>query len=233
MAKKKINKQRIRIKSLKVEFDERHINPETGQIEISMTFDLVNDVNQIILTHKNQIMPVQSMVKGYLGETKFRTLSEIPTDKNDFSFNLIKKLQRYDRLVAIDTNSDFFIERKISIGVPFHVIGKISEGEIEWELIPLNQIFALIGESKKIENKNWVQLIKYILAHPNYNSAQKVGLIVDSDLGNLKSYNNGTLPLDEGYYLPPNFEMIYASDRANDNILNQVMLNCHRMSKDF
>ena len=55
MAKKKINKQRIRIKSLKVEFDERHINPETGQIEISMTFDLVNDVNQIILTHKNQI----------------------------------------------------------------------------------------------------------------------------------------------------------------------------------
>ena len=209
MAKKKINKQRIRIKSLKVEFDERHINPETGQIEISMTFDLVNDVNQIILTHKNQIMPVQSMVKGYLGETKFRTLSEIPTDKNDFSFNLI------------------------SIGVPFHVIGKISEGEIEWELIPLNQIFALIGESKKIENKNWVQLIKYILAHPNYNSAQKVGLIVDSDLGNLKSYNNGTLPLDEGYYLPPNFEMIYASDRANDNILNQVMLNCHRMSKDI
>lgn len=66
---------------------------------------------------------------------------------------LNKKLQRYDRLVAIDTNSDFFIERKISIGVPFHVIGKISEGEIEWELIPLNQIFALIGESKNRKQK--------------------------------------------------------------------------------
>lgn len=232
MSKKKKSRKRARIEALTVKLDEQHINPETGRIEVNLFFDIINDVNQIKLAHNDEVIPVQSLLRGYIGEKKFRTLSEIPTDENDFSFNFIKKLKRYDLILAMDTNSAFFKGIKISIGVPLRIIGKISDQEIKWELIPL-QVLVLIGESEKIENKNWVSLIKNLLDLKGFNHDHKIGLIVDSDLGNLKSYNDRTLPIAEEFFLPQNFELIYASDRSNDNILNEIMLTCHRASKEF
>src|SRR5205085_8131592 len=137
----------------------------------------------------NEAVANYSIARSYFGERKPRTLSELLTDSDDYSFNIIKKLQRYDRIVAMDTNSSFYNDKKINLGIACHVIGKIKQNEIEWEFIPINHLFILLGEGEKIENKNWRQLIEYIQKHKNYKQEHKIGIIVDSDLGNLKDYN--------------------------------------------
>ena len=72
-----------------------------------------------------------------------------------------------------------------------------------------------------------------IMKHKNYKPEHRVGLIVDSDLGNLSDFNKRVKPVSDEFYLPTNFELIYASDRANDNILNEVIITCHSISKDI
>lgn len=230
---KKKKQQRKRFEVVSVKLDQSHINPETGRVEINLMFDAVHDEHKVILAHNNQVVDNHSVLTGYIGEKKFRILSELPSERDDHSFDPIKKLKRYDRIVAMDTNSSIQNGKKINLGIAFHVIGKIKQNEIEWELIPINHLFVLLGEGDKIENKNWRQLVEYILKHKNYKPEHKVGLIVDSDLGNLRDYNKQLKPIADEFYLPTNFELIYASDRSNDNILNEVILTCHRVSKEI
>jgi len=225
--------QRKRFEVLSINLSEQYINPETGNIEGSILLDAVNDQHKVILDHNNEAIPNYSITQGYIGEKKFRILSDLPTEDNDYSFNFIKKLKRYDRILAIDTNSIVIKNRKINLGVAFHIIGRINQNEIEWEFIPINHLFVLIGESEKIENKNWQQLIEYIQKHKNYKTVHKIGIIVDSDLGNIIEYNKQRKPLCDNFFLPDNFELIYASDRANDNVLNHAIKKCHSTSKDI
>jgi hypothetical protein len=52
----------------------------------------------------------------------------------------------------------------------------------------------------------------------------KVGMIVDSDLGNLDSYNTQKMPVCSGQMLPNNVTLIYASsDNKNDSIVNRII----------
>ncbi len=230
---KKKKQQRKRFEAVSVKIDKNHVNPKTGRVEINLMFDPVHDEHKVILVHNNKVVDNHSIITGYIGEKKLRTLSELPSDRDDHSLNPIRKLKRYDRIVAMDTNSATQNGRKISLGIACHVVGKIKKDVIEWELTPINHYFVILGEGDKIENKNWRQLIEYIMKHKNYKPEHRVGLIVDSDLGNLSDFNKRVKPVSDEFYLPTNFELIYASDRANDNILNEVIITCHSISKDI
>jgi hypothetical protein len=228
--KKRGKDKHKRFEVLNVQLNEYHVNPETNRVEINLMIDMVNDENKVILAHNGEVVPSDKLVRGYFGENKTRILSEIPCEINDHSLSEIKKLQKYDRIVAIDTNSSFCEKIKINLGIAYHIVGQIHETAIEWELTWINQYFVLVGESEKIENRNWRQLIEFILRHRNYYPQQRIGLVVDSDLGNLKDYNKRTKPLCDNFYLPDNFELIFASDKAADSILNSAIKICHNTS---
>jgi hypothetical protein len=54
-----------------------------------------------------------------------------------------------------------------------------------------------------------------------------IGVIVDSDLGNLPAYNRREKPLSGDFLLPPGFELVYATtDAARDNIASAVLSRC-------
>jgi hypothetical protein len=219
--------QRKRIDALSFEIDESHVNPESGIVELNLHFNLNQQELRASLSHNNQQLESNKQIRGYFGENKVRTLWEIPKDKDDHSLDFLKKLKRYDNILAMDTNSIIIKEEKYSIGIAGHVIGEITETFEKWDFKAIKKLFVLIGEGEKIENRNWKNLIEYILQHPNYNPESKIGIIVDSDLGEISNYNRQSKPIIGDFFLPKNFEFIYASDKAQDNALNAAIKHCH------
>ena len=61
------------------------------------------------------------------------------------------------------------------------------------------------------ENVAWMKVIQFITPDPTHNPNSKIGVVVDSDLGNLPAYNARSIPIYANFYLPENFELIYAS----------------------
>ena len=83
----------------------------------------------------------------------------------------------------------------------------------------------------KPENFGWVLLIEYIQSKSRYQRFEKVGIIVDSDLGNLKSYNSRDKAIFESFYLPEKYQLIYASsDAGKDLFANQMLKYADKVS---
>jgi len=74
------------------------------------------------------------------------------------------------------------------------------------------------------ENLGWMKLIEHIQSEDKYSEYEQIGIIVDSDLENLKSYNSNITPIFDNFYLPQKFQLIYASsDTGKDLFANQML----------
>lgn len=231
MKKSKQNKRKARLDALSVDLTSSHINPLTGKVEINVSFDTVNNEYKVYLDHTGEIISSISQVRGYFGDNKIRTLSEIPKDINDHSIDEFKKLSRYDQIIGIDTNTIVINDTKVSIGIACCLIHEVAEDFNGWGFTPIPNPFPLVYSGNiKIENYNWRELMNYILLHQDYKANHLIGIIVDSDLENLSNYNQRSLPIINNFYLPPNFELIYASDKAMDSPLNGLIKHCHKLA---
>ncbi|OYZ01012.1 MAG: hypothetical protein B7Y37_08950 [Sphingobacteriia bacterium 28-36-52] len=230
MGKKKNKKLKDRFQVLSLEMGEKDINPATGHAEINLRFDLVNGTQDVFNASTGEVIEPVSMAMGYIGEKKFRTTSEIKTNQNTLCFT--QKVNQYKHLVAIDTNSflytfkAFNLEVTLSLGMAFVLL---DNNRIE----PIRHIFATSENSKKPENENWMQLIELLKQNCQCSDPRMVGIVVDSDLGNLADYNSRKLPIFNDYFLPAGYELLYASDKVTDNILNQMIRACHKMATEM
>lgn len=224
--------KKTRINALSIELDESLANPETGEIGINLHFDAKNNEFKATLSHNNELIESTKLIQGYFGKNKIRILSEVPKDPGDNSLDLHKKLNRYDSLLAIDTNSKIVKGTNYSIGFSCQLIKNIKDQKIEWTLKPV-QIFVITGINGKPENRNWKYLIEFIKSHSNYNPKHLIGIIVDSDLGEISDFNKRNKPIIDNFLIPNNIELIFASDRSSDNILNKAIKHCHKLAKLF
>ena len=134
-------------------------------------------------------------------------------------------LERFDFIYAIDTNCKFVSLAKISVT---GVVGGVNNepsipGHTAIRYRPIKCI-ELLNPEGKFENLAWKMVIEGICAAPNFKKTNKIALIVDSDLGNIKSYNSYSKPIFKKFYLPKNFQIIYASsDSGKENIANQMI----------
>lgn len=190
-----------------------------------------NGIEAIIRTDNHEI-PTNS-VKGYRRESKpgfnlKKTNVVTHTSKMEISSNL----QKFDCLIAIDTNSNRKQSPNVHIGAAAQIFSVIDDNKLETEA-EIIKTFTLIGDYDKPENHNWKELITYIISHKNHNSKTKIGLIVDSDLGEIPEYNSREKPIIDNYFLPDNFELIYASaDSSNDEITNQAIAFCDKIASE-
>lgn len=198
-----------------------------------MLIDDINGEYKILKSGTNEAIPSDGMVIGYFGERKIRQLVSIPGAPTDHSLDLLQKLKRFDRIIGIDTNSRQTQDRWIHIGSAVHLAGFQKDDQIEWRTYPINRPFILVGERAKPENENWKGVIEYVRSHKNYRPEHRVALVVDSDLGNLPSYNRREAQIVDGYILPEGFELVYASDRANETVLNKLIQVCHAIADKY
>ena len=50
-----------------------------------------------------------------------------------------------------------------------------------------------------------------------------MGLIVDSDLGNISAYNQRKKPILDPFFLPPNVQLVYATSDAGKSVVNKSL----------
>jgi|GEM_PF-5483183 len=217
---------------LSVQLEETDINPDTGVYEVSVVLDMHNNNSYIINEHTGKVAPNRSIVYGYQGENKFRTTAEISTRKDDHSHCFYLKYHQFKHLVAIDTNSfDCQVAgklTKISLGIAVTLVDEKDAIIIQ----PLRKIFYLINSGRP-ENENWEKLIRLVSENCKCSDSRKIGVVVDSDLGNLHWYNQRKMPIFKDYFLPENIELIFASDKVSDSIFNRMIKESHGLSKAY
>lgn len=133
-------------------------------------------------------------------------------------------LERFDLLLAIDTNTISNSNGSISLAVV--VKGKyqmVGENRLaQWEPIHAIEFHNIIGQA---ENIGWRSLIESIIATPEYNGLASVGILVDSDLGKIKEFNSRKLPIESDFFLPPRFELLYATADTGSEFVANLMLS--------
>ncbi len=235
MAKNKQPPKKTRFEALSVDLGEKDINPASGMIELNFEFNMINGTSRAINAATGQEIENKGLVLGYQGENKWRPTTYIPGVPGDNSYDLQSKIEKYKHLVAIDTNTiSFFSTRfhrdiKISLGIGLVLNYDANKVQLD----PINRPFLTTPNCEKPENENWVRVIELLRSSCQCTDPRKIGIIVDSDLGNIEAYNKRTLPVFANYFLPDEYELIFASDKVKDNIFNKMIGACHAISKDL
>lgn len=231
----KPGKTRPRFTMVKVEITEKELNPDSGNIEVSLDFDLINGIYKVINNYTGNVIENTGFLQGYKGESKWRITSEVNTEKDDHSLCFNCKFKRFKHIIAIDTNLARFqskiVNQEIWIGLGI-AVALIDENENEF-LQPLNIPFVTSICPEKPENENWIRVIEIVRKSCKCKDPRKVGIVVDSDLENIPSYNKREKPILGNYYLPKDFELIFASDKVTDNIFNKMINESHKISREI
>jgi hypothetical protein len=167
---------------------------------------------------------------SYGGEKGNKVLAQAPLMPDQLWAHPVRIVERFDHLVAIDTNT------KHGISVTGVVSGRAFKVQIPGKIavVPpkLELCVEFRGMPDKAENIAWVQVIQAIRCSPTYRPHFQFGFIVDSDLGNLERYNNRELPVYGDFYLPQNMKFIYASSEiASETYTNMMIALADKESK--
>ncbi len=169
----------------------------------------------------------------YEGKEKRRIINAFYFEDASPPATVHRLLERYNHLFAIDTNT-----------VKFNDIGTISFTTVYKGL--LKDLGGAYGQSSgetvfqdyrlnvpdNPEVSAWRVLISRI-QESNPKLLGRIGIIVDSELGKLKDINFRRAPLIDDFYLPPNFELIFASDKSGkeEYFSNKLIAACEANSK--
>lgn len=153
-----------------------------------------------------------------------KILNKTPLDPSKLIFNPDISLEKFDRIFAIDTNTKVVNGEIISVSCI--VLCKLTRDKNNLLFAEFAPVHCL--EFRNIhgvaENIAWMRAIQFVTANPAYNMNLKFGIIVDSDLGNISSYNNRSKPIYSDFYLPKNIELIYAStDVGKEYLANKLI----------
>lgn len=143
-----------------------------------------------------------------------------------------RAIERFDQIYAVDTNTVSFSKfGKLSVTISMQAsIKEIGSGYGNFRSEPFREFIRqnVLGNP---EISAWIELINIILSDKN-NFEKKIGIIVDSELGRLKGINSRKSPLIDNFYLPDNFELVFATDASGSEEFfpNKMIRACDRMA---
>lgn len=133
-------------------------------------------------------------------------------------------LDTADLIFWIDTNTKVLAGQKIHTTaiVRAQPIGRTAQFTyLAWERV---RGFEFRGEVERPEAFAWCELIEGVRRDPRRLLQWRICIVVDSDLGKLADINARRQPVWRDYWLPPNFELLYASaDAGGGEPLNWLM----------
>jgi len=184
------------------------VDPSTGQISFGL--DMIN-----------------TRVETYYERRKGpKLLHHIPLDPGLLTVDPNDGLAtNFDIVFAIDTNTRNFK------GFRFSVTGVIQARHTVDPATRLSAFFfhtpfllEFMQVTSKPEQLGWLVAINNIRSDSQYDSFSRIGLIVDSDLQNLRKYNDRELPIFENSFLPDRITLVYASaDAGNEYFANRFI----------
>ena len=168
-----------------------------------------------------------------------KVLSRVPQKKRQLSFSTDEALEKnYEYIVAADTNTATIEGKEVSVtgvvtATPTMLPGPKGLRNC-WKFdVPF--CIEFIGAKKGPENLGWAATLEQLHLRGCVTSVTKIGMIVDSNLGNIPAYNARTKEILPGILLPAAVQLIYASaDTGKENIINKIIAVadsvCHHKS---
>ncbi|MGR8981768.1 MAG: SEC-C domain-containing protein [Gammaproteobacteria bacterium] len=165
-----------------------------------------------------------------------KILNQIPLDPNKIITNSDYALKKYDAIFAIDTNTKPRTGPNVSISCCLATRLDLTycKDKPSTQQYAIKYFLEFRNIQDKAENIGWMTFIQLLISEiPNFYQL-KIGLIVDSELGDIPAFNNQSLPIFADFYLPKNIELIYASaDKSTDGLVNYFMSVCEKEAKNF
>ncbi len=166
-----------------------------------------------------------------------KPVNQIPLDPNKIITNSDYALKKYDAIFAIDTNTDFpkkLPNVSISCCLATRLDLIYDKDKPSTQQYAIKYFLEFRNIQDKAENIAWMTFIQLLISETPDFYQLKIGLIVDSDLGNIPAFNNQSLPIFADFYLPQNIELIYASaDKPKDGLVNLFISICDKEAKKF
>lgn len=143
----------------------------------------------------------------------------------------VKKIRKDGKIYYSIPKTEAFQKRLGPSGAEEYQINSISVGNLN---IPISKPRVLCFKGipcGAAEKYIWYQLLKNVL-EANNDKDIKIALITDhrDNWGDIKL---GKMPVYGDFYLPKNVSFIYASDAANENILNTAIRECDKNGKQI
>jgi hypothetical protein len=233
------SKSKKRFEFLNVQFDDRHYPDGKNEISVNLFFDMVNNRMAIknAETDEELVFNDVTIERGYFkgGENgaldNQKVLLRISLDSGKpYYTGFYQSLKKFDYIFGIDTKMVTIDGKAVYLGLAQRLIFEISECGILYDFIPFKS-FPLL-QSIKPKNENWFHLINLLCKFKLLNG-KRIGLVVDSDLGELDNYNAKRMPYFNSEILPEIYEFIFSSDAAMDTPLNQLIKSYHKISKEL
>jgi len=224
------NKRRLRKKLGKKKQDRILATITATSDDLSISYDMHKDKIDI---HDAMIESVHHEVLYERDSGKDKILSQIPCETDKGYLNQLDNLtNNIDFLFAIDTNTFDMNGQRTSFSVCYFVPQALSMYGNAVPFVPfiafeINEVCPKVNP----ECIGWHVLIDFIVDNQAYDLKQRIGIVVDSELGKLKSINSRETTYYDKYYLPQNIQLLYASDKAKDYLTNMMISYCHRAAK--
>jgi len=152
----------------------------------------------------------------------------------ELSSNIDAELIKFDIILVIDTSYDPKADLRMAftsiIAYKKHVI---DDDTYVFEIIPTLVEWDSTS-TEKPENFMYCLAIEDLRAHyQKIKKTPRIAVIVDSDLGNIRSYNDRTKAIYGKYFLPEGFFVFYASsDRGSEYLQNKLLTMCDKEAQE-
>lgn len=168
----------------------------------------------------------------YIGDSgRDKVLFSQPVTENHFVTNVDKGLAEFDVILVVDTSYDPYLDPKMAF-TSIMILNRVNIEDSEFHY--LRRSFLLESDLTSIEKpENFMYCFAIELLrdhHKGLNETPKIAVIIDSDLDKIPSYNAGTRPIFNNYFLPQNFSLLYARDRGK-YFQNKLLKLCDNEAK--
>lgn len=200
-------------------------NPLTGEVKFHKDEDNI-DVKSV------------NLEVSYERPRKRKVLNQIPLTPPKYTLNPNIALNKFDLLLAIDTNTEVINQNKLSVTClvkGFVKIDKfVEKAVLSLEVYDSINAVARWNVEEKEENIGWTDFIIATMKNPFYKENMKVGIITDSDFGNIEDFNKRNLPIYDDFYLPLNMEIIHATrDGGDEYFANKLIRLADKEAKKW
>lgn len=198
--------------------------------QISVTFDTTTRGIEIA-----EVDPatLKSEVHYKRASGKDKVLTSVPASSDLPAFDLWAQLKcQLNYLVAIDTNTKVLCGRRVSVSTAYAVPGRLTD---QGDPIPFNPLcaYAIFDTASHTnpERIGWHLLLQNHIAFAKVGISDRIGVVVDSELGLLPKINSRTHHYYANHLLPLNVVMIYGtSDAGAESLLNAMIRYCDKYS---
>lgn len=209
----KVNKSKPRALRINIHIKEGDsiegfFSEENQQIKLNVIRD-----GEVVSAEKVVLSTTYDRPKGpkILNQQEFKRSSHFTVDNTEV-------LKCYEQVWGVDTNHrDVFSQSANVTAVT------VCDSNGSGDYYPVLAI--VFGKVKcNPELYGWRKFIEFIMRLDGYEPLKRYALIVDSELGDIEFFNSRKKPIHADFFLPDNWDLIYASsDVGKENILNKVI----------